>query len=63
MLPQVFDLTPYGIIKTLGLKNPIYLDTAKYGHFGMKNNPWYKYEGKYTWENLDMVDKIKEYFE
>lgn len=63
MLPQLFDLTPYGIIKTLGLKNPIYIDTAKYGHFGMKNNPWYKYEGKYTWENLDMVDKIQKTFE
>ena len=63
MLPQLFDLTPYGIIKTLGLKNPIYLDTAKYGHFGMKNTPWYKYESKYTWENLDMVDKIQKAFE
>lgn len=63
MLPQLFDLTPYGIIKTLGLKNPIYIDTAKYGHFGMKNNPWHKYDGKYTWENIDMVDKIQKAFE
>ena len=33
---EVFDLTPSGIIKALKLKNPIYLPTATYGHFGRK---------------------------
>ncbi|MEI6697367.1 MAG: methionine adenosyltransferase [Bacteroidota bacterium] len=37
---QLFDLTPNGIIKTLNLKNPIYLQTAAYGHFGKPNLPW-----------------------
>ncbi|MCZ6917699.1 MAG: methionine adenosyltransferase [Gemmatimonadetes bacterium] len=31
---EVFDLTPAGIIKVLDLRNPIYLATAAYGHFG-----------------------------
>src|SRR5579884_880996 len=31
---EVFDLTPQGIIKALGLRNPIYRATAAYGHFG-----------------------------
>lgn len=31
---DMFDLTPYGIIRRFGLKNPIYAPTAAYGHFG-----------------------------
>jgi S-adenosylmethionine synthetase len=34
IVPKVFDLRPYAIIKHLGLKNPIFLETAAYGHFG-----------------------------
>lgn len=37
---KIFDLTPTGIIKTLGLKNPIYRKTTNYGHFGKKDMPW-----------------------
>lgn len=33
-ITQLFDLRPYNIIKTFGLKNPIYEPTASYGHFG-----------------------------
>ena len=47
----VFDMTPAGIIKTLGLKNPdtwSYRDTASYGHFGRDGFPW------------ERVDKIEE---
>lgn len=33
-LRKVFDLRPYSIVKTYGLKNPIFLETAAYGHFG-----------------------------
>lgn len=35
-----FDLTPIGIIETLGLKRPIYQKTAAYGHFGREEFPW-----------------------
>ena len=31
---KIFDLRPYAILKRFGLKNPIYLPTATYGHFG-----------------------------
>lgn len=35
-----FDLTPLGIIRTLGLKSPIFKPTASGGHFGKNNYPW-----------------------
>ena len=47
-----FDLRPYSIIETLGLRRPIYLQTAAYGHFGKPNMPW---------ERLDRVDDLKKY--
>lgn len=47
-----FDLRPYSIIETLGLRRPIYLQTAAYGHFGKPNLPW---------ERLDRVDDLKKY--
>lgn len=34
IIRDIFDLRPYAIIKHFGLKNPIYLPTASYGHFG-----------------------------
>ena len=61
-LPQLFDLTPYGIIETLNLKTPIYLRTARFGHFGMPTSPCFGYDNSYTWENLDEVHTIKKYF-
>jgi S-adenosylmethionine synthetase len=36
----LFDLTPQGIIRKLGLKQPIYSQTATYGHFGKNELPW-----------------------
>jgi S-adenosylmethionine synthetase len=36
----VFDLTPRGIIEQLGLRRPIYRQTAAYGHFGRETFPW-----------------------
>lgn len=39
-IQSLFDLTPQGIIRTLGLKAPIYSTTAAYGHFGKANLPW-----------------------
>ncbi len=47
-----FDLRPYSIIKTLGLRAPIYKKTASYGHFGRSEFPW---------ERLDRVDDLKKY--
>ncbi len=47
------DLTPKGIIEYLNLRRPIYRKTSVYGHFG-RNDP------DFTWEKLDLVDKLKE---
>lgn len=42
LIKEKFDLTPDGIIKYLNLKEPIYLLTTNYGHFGKENLPWEK---------------------
>lgn len=44
VIHKVFDLTPSGIIKSLGLKKPIYKQTSTFGHFGRPhlNLPWEK---------------------
>ncbi len=39
-----FDFKPLAIIKRLGLRNPIFRQTAAYGHFGKENLPWEKIE-------------------
>jgi S-adenosylmethionine synthetase len=52
IIEKLFNLTPEGIIKALDLKRPIYRETARNGHFG-RELP------NFTWEKLDMVDKIK----
>ena len=49
-----FDLTPGGIIKTLDLRQPLYLKTAAYGHFGRGDN-------NLPWEELDKVEILKKY--
>jgi S-adenosylmethionine synthetase len=41
-IQKVFDLSPAGIIKTLGLRRSIYQKTASYGHFGRAEFPWEK---------------------
>lgn len=46
---QVFDLSPSGIVKTLGLKAPIYRMTAAYGHFGREG---------FSWEKTDKVKEL-----
>lgn len=35
-----YDLTPNGIIKVLDLKRPVYEETARYGHFGLRGTTW-----------------------
>ena len=49
-----FDLRPAGIIKMLGLRRPIYKQTAAYGHFGRNDLDL-------PWEKLDKVDALKKY--
>ena len=42
MARKIFPLTPRGIIEHFKLRNPIYLQTAAFGHFGRSNFPWEK---------------------
>lgn len=58
---RLFDLRPAAIISRFGLKNPIYLPTAAYGHFGREP---YVRDGLqfFGWEKLDMVGEIREAF-
>jgi S-adenosylmethionine synthetase len=71
---QIFDMRPYFIEQRLKLRNPIYSETAAYGHMGRKPETVTKLfsapngEEKtlevelFTWEKLDYVDKVKEAF-
>ena len=72
---KLFDLRPYAIEQRLKLRNPIYEETAAYGHMGREPKVVTKtFESKYndkirtvqvelfTWEKLDYVDKVKEAF-
>jgi S-adenosylmethionine synthetase len=56
-LRELFDFRPAGIIKTLGLKRPIYKATAAYGHFGRV-----PHNGLFPWEQTDMVDALRNAF-
>tara|TARA_B100001057_G_scaffold98152_2_gene94936 strand:+ start:5161 stop:6417 length:1257 start_codon:yes stop_codon:yes gene_type:complete len=73
-ISSIFDLTPFGIEERLKLRNPIYSETAAYGHMGrqpLKINKTFDspYSGRvikqvelFTWEKLDYVKIIKEKF-
>ncbi|MCS4224755.1 methionine adenosyltransferase [Sphingobacterium sp. BIGb0165] len=73
-ITQLFDMTPYGIETRLGLRNPIYSETAAYGHMGRTPRKVIKeFESStgekkqievelFTWEKLDYIDKVKEEF-
>jgi S-adenosylmethionine synthetase len=54
---ELFDMRPKAIIERLKLLNPIYSPSAAYGHFGRKAE-----NGFFTWENTDMVEKLKAFF-
>jgi S-adenosylmethionine synthetase len=59
---KVFDLTPKGIIAALDLRQPIYSDTAAYGHFGRQSEKATRNGKKvtlFTWERTDKVDALK----
>ena len=71
---SIFDMRPYFIEQRLKLRNPIYSETAAYGHMGRKpetvtktfKNPYGEEKTVsvelFTWEKLDFVDKVKAEF-
>ena len=71
-IKAMFDLRPKAIERELKLRQPMYLETAAYGHMGRRNEVVKKtftsryHEEKtidvelFTWEKLDLVDKIRE---
>lgn len=73
-LEGCFEMTPYEIEKRLKLRNPIYQETAAYGHMGREPQVVTKhfkslYEGDrdievelFTWEKLDYVDTLRKAF-
>ena len=70
----IFDMRPYFIEQRFKLRNPIYSETAAYGHMGRKNEwvtkTFHTPDGKtktvkvelFTWEKLDYVDVVKKEF-
>ncbi len=74
IVDATFDMRPYWIEKRLKLRNPIYSETAAYGHMGRTNEVVTKtFSGPngekktvevelFTWEKLDYVDKVKKAF-
>lgn len=74
IIEGIFDMRPYAIEQRLKLRNPIYGETAAYGHMGRKNEIITKTFSSpggqtitkevelFTWEKLDYTDKIKEAF-
>ena len=54
IIREHFPLTPLAMIDALQLRQPIYLKTASYGHFG-RELP------EFTWENTDKVEDLKKY--
>lgn len=74
VINKVFDMRPYHIEKRLKLRNPIYLETAAYGHMGRqpetKEVTYTSPDGTvvkkkvetFTWEKLDFVDKLRKAF-
>ena len=74
LVAAIFDMRPAAIESRLKLRNPIYLETASYGHMGRipeeKELTFYAGDGKkikkpvetFTWEKLDFVNKIKKEF-
>lgn len=71
---ELFDMRPFAIEDRLKLRNPIYLETAAYGHMGKEPRVVTKvfespYNGRvtkevelFTWERLDAVEAVKEAF-
>ena len=74
IVEKLFDMRPYAIEQRLQLRNPIYSETAAYGHMGRKpeivTKSFKSNDGKiikkkvelFTWEKLDYVDKVRKAF-
>ena len=74
-IKELFDLRPKAIERALNLRQPIYFETAAYGHMGRRNEVVNKtftsryHETKtipvelFTWEKLDQVEKLRKAFE
>ena len=74
IVAELFDMRPFAIEERLKLRNPIYLETAAYGHMGKEPKTITKvfespYNGRvekevelFTWEKLDMVPAVKQAF-
>jgi S-adenosylmethionine synthetase len=74
IVEKIFDMRPYAIEQRLKLRNPIYSETASYGHMGRKNETVTKVFNKgkanekkvsvelFTWEKLDFVPQVKKAF-
>lgn len=64
-ISKIFDMRPSAIVKRFGLRNPIFSETAAYGHIGRqpgtKEVNGKKYE-TFTWEKLDYVDTLQKAF-
>ena len=73
-ISEIFDMRPSAIEERLKLRQPMYSETAAYGHMGRKNEIVHKTFRTpdntetslsvelFTWEKLDYVDKVKEAF-
>ena len=73
-LSELFDLRPYAIEQTLHLREPIYTESASYGHVGRtpqvvvktfvdgNGKPFTKKVKLFSWEELDRVNDIKKSF-
>ncbi|RSK46145.1 methionine adenosyltransferase [Hymenobacter perfusus] len=67
---RLFDLRPYAIVQRLGLQNPIFAESAAYGHMGREAGTKQVQDAQgntrtvetFTWEKLDYVEKIKAEF-
>ena len=74
LVSKVFDMRPYFIEQRLKLRQPMYSESAAYGHMGRKpetvNKTFRSADGKmktmevelFTWEKLDYVEKVKSAF-
>ena len=73
-MAQLFDLRPAAIIRALKLTQPMYQETAKYGHVGRTNEvvtkTFFDSDGKpftrevelFTWEKLNRLNEVKAAF-
>lgn len=73
-IQEIFPLRPYDIEQRLKLRNPIYSETASYGHMGRTpevvtkvfSSPYHKTKTieveLFTWEKLDFIEKVKAAF-